>query len=58
MGRGTNVGAGIGSNREKRYQEGLPVKGGEYQHTHNSIKPKFILPTRYSGIKMEQRLRE
>ena len=58
MGSGTNMGEAVGSNREKRYQEGLPVKGGEYQHTHKSNNPKFILPTRYSWIIMEQRLRE
>jgi hypothetical protein len=37
---------------------GLPLKGGEYQPTHKTLDLKFALPTRSTGIKMEQRLRE
>jgi hypothetical protein len=39
-------------------QEGLVVEGREHNPTQKTFIPKFVLPTRYSGIKMEQRLRE
>ena len=38
-------------------QVGLPVEGGDYQPTYKTFNPKFALPTRCAGIKMEQRLR-
>jgi hypothetical protein len=39
-------------------QARLPMEGGEYQSTHKTFNPKFFLPTRYAGIKMEQKLRK
>ena len=39
-------------------QAGLPVVGQGHQLTHKTSNPKFVLPTRCAGIKIEQRLRE
>ena len=39
-------------------QAGLPVKRVGLQYNHKTLNPKFVLPTRCAGIKMEQRLRE
>jgi hypothetical protein len=36
-------------------QAGLSVKGGGHQPNHRNFNPKFVLPTRYAGIRMEQR---
>jgi hypothetical protein len=35
-------------------QEGLLVEIGEHQPTHKTFDPKFVLPRRCAGIKMEQ----
>ena len=35
-------------------QVGLPVERQEHQPTHKTFNPKFVIPTRYSGIKMEK----
>ena len=37
---------------------GLVVKGEEHQSTQETFGPKLILPTKYTGIKMGQRLME
>jgi hypothetical protein len=37
---------------------GLPLENEGHQPTHKSFNPKFVLPTRYRGINMEQRLKE
>jgi hypothetical protein len=34
------------------------VERGGHQHTYKTFNIKFLLPTRGTGIKMEQRLRE
>jgi hypothetical protein len=39
-------------------QEKLAVEGVEHQSTNKNINPNFDLPTRYTGIKMKQILRE
>jgi hypothetical protein len=39
-------------------QAGLLVEGGGLQSNHKTLNPKFVLPTRCAGIKMEQRMRE
>jgi hypothetical protein len=39
-------------------QEGLAVEEREYQSSHKTFNPKFVLHTRCTGIKMGQRLRE
>lgn len=39
-------------------QTRLAVQGREHQLTHKTFNLKFVLPTRYEGIKMEQTLRE
>jgi hypothetical protein len=38
-------------------QSRLLVEGWGQQHTHKTFNPKFVLPTRCTGIKMEQRLK-
>jgi hypothetical protein len=37
---------------------GLPVEARGQQPTHKTFNPKLVLPTRGTGIKMKQRLRE
>ena len=39
-------------------QAGFPVEGGGQQPTHKTFHPNMSLPTRYTGIKMELRLKE
>jgi hypothetical protein len=39
-------------------QAGFPKEGEENQSTHKTINPKFVLPTRCAGIKMEERLKK
>jgi hypothetical protein len=39
-------------------QVGTPVKAQGQQPTHKTFDPKFVLPTRSAGTKVEQRLRE
>jgi hypothetical protein len=34
------------------------MEGGGHDTTHKTFNPKFVLPTRCTGIKMEQRLEE
>ena len=36
----------------------FPVEGGGHHPTHKNFHPKMYLPTRYTGIKMELRLKE
>lgn len=36
---------------------GLLVERGGHQPIHKIFNPKLVLPTRYTGIKMEQRLK-
>ena len=38
-------------------QARLPGERGGHQPTHKTFNPKFVLPTRYTGIKMEYSLR-
>jgi hypothetical protein len=38
-------------------QARLLEEGGRYQPTHKTFNPKFVLPTDYTGIKIEQKLR-
>jgi hypothetical protein len=33
----------------------LPVVGLEHQPSHKPLDPQFVLPTRYSGIKLEKK---
>jgi hypothetical protein len=37
---------------------GLQKEEEGHQSTHKTFNPKFVLPTKCAGIKMEQRLRE
>jgi hypothetical protein len=39
-------------------QEQLPVEQGKHQPTHKIFDLKFALPTRYTGIMIEQSLTE
>ena len=39
-------------------QAGFPVERGGHHPTHKTFHPKMSLPTRYTGIKMELRLKE
>lgn len=39
-------------------QAGLPEERGRRPPTHKTFNPKFVLPTRRAGTKMEQRLGE
>lgn len=38
-------------------QVGFPVEGPGHQPIHKTLDQKFTLPTRSSGMKMEQRLK-
>jgi hypothetical protein len=39
-------------------QARLPEEGEGHQYSHKIFNPKFVLPTRHAGIKMEKRPRE
>ena len=42
----------------KSYGQNFQWRKGDTNPPTKTFDPKFVLPTRYAGIKMEQRLRE